>query len=118
MNCYLLIDYFLLQLRWLKDGIIKFRDLVLNPIDNSLFDDLSDYQEALKEFTAKEIGGVHWFLNEIPKIVKDTSATLGFSSVGVIFNLSGVIHKMDNNREKDISDSFISYDIALVKIRG
>lgn len=111
-------DYFLLQLRWLKDGIIQFKDLIFNPIDVSLFDNINDYISALEEFEAKQFGGVHWFLNQKPKIVKDTSAKLGFSRVGVINNRFGVIYKMDDNKDQDILDSHFVYDIALVKLRG
>lgn len=81
--------YFLLALRWLKDGIATLEQLADDSKDIGHYSDSENAKHDLEETGEREFGGLYGFAGNTYKIVKDSASCSGFSIVGGVFNADG-----------------------------
>ena len=114
--------YMLLALRWLKDGIVTFEQLVcdseeighffnydkatkkIKKVEEYRFKDLFDLEKTGEH----EFGGLYGFVGNTPKIVKDPNSTGGFAVVGTDlcnFIISPVVWVTPNINPSSIFES-------------
>ena len=74
--------YFLLLLRWLKDGIATIEQLAENSKDIGHYFDTDNAQYRFEKTGEREFGGLYGFVGNTCKIVKDSESKSGFSSLG------------------------------------
>ncbi len=75
--------YFLLLLRWLKDGIATFEEIVVDSSEIGHYSNTTGASDYGKERTGKrEFGGVYGLIGNTIKIVEDELSKTGFSRVG------------------------------------
>jgi len=96
--------YFLLQLRWLKDGVATLEQLADDSKEIGHYWDSENAKHDFEKTGEREFGGLYGFVGNTYKIVKDSEASSSFSLVGGIYNinsfefpLADVIHVISPN---------------------
>lgn len=74
--------YFLLAVRWLKDGIATIDNLVDDSSNIGHYRDSKNAKSELEKTGEREFGGLYGFVGNTYKIVKDVGAYSGFSILG------------------------------------
>lgn len=74
--------YFLLALRWLKDGTATLKQLADDSKEIGHYWDTENYKGDLEKTGEREFGGLFGFVGNTYKIVKDPASDSGFSYVG------------------------------------
>lgn len=74
--------YFLLALRWLKDGEATLEQLANDPRDIGHFRNSYNAKNELENTGEREFGGIYGFIGNTYKIVKNPKSCTGFSYVG------------------------------------
>lgn len=73
---------FLLLLRWLKDGLATFEQLVANSKEIGHFLDSENTKRGFEKTGERQFGGLKGFVGNTCKIVKDSESISGFSILG------------------------------------
>lgn len=81
--------YFLLALRWLKDGIATLEQLADNSKEIGHYWDSEDARYNMEKTGEREFGGLYGFVGNTYKIVKDSESNSGFSLVGGYYLYDG-----------------------------
>lgn len=81
--------YFLLLLRWLKDGIATIEQLADNSKEIGHFWNSEDAKYNFEKTGEREFGGLYGFAGNSYKIVKDSESSSGFSLVGGNYSTFG-----------------------------
>lgn len=81
--------YFLLLLRWLKDGIATIEQLSEESKDIGHYRDSKNAKNDFEKTGEREFGGVYGFVGNTYKEVKDSESRSGFSSLGGSYDCSG-----------------------------
>lgn len=74
--------YFLLALRWLKDGVATLKQLADDSKDIGHYCNSKGTKKHFEETGEREFGGLFGFVGNTYKIVKDSAACSSFSTVG------------------------------------
>jgi hypothetical protein len=74
--------YFLLLLRWLKDGIATVEQLTRDSKEIGHYWDSENAKKNFEKTGEREFGGLYGFVGNTCKIVKDSESSGGFSIVG------------------------------------
>lgn len=74
--------YFLLLLRWLKDGVATLEQLADDSKEIGHYWDSRDAKHDFEKTGEREFGGLYGFVGNTYKIVKDSESSSGFSLVG------------------------------------
>lgn len=82
--------YFLLALRWLKDGVATLEQLADDSTDIGNYRDKTNDKYILEFTGGREFGGLYGFVGNTRKIIKDFNSTYGFSYVGGDFTTDGI----------------------------
>ena len=81
--------YFLLLLRWLKDGLANGDQLAIDSTEIGHFWNSMDTKHDFEKTGEREFGGLEGFVGNTYKIVKDTESGSGISFVGSSCRTSG-----------------------------
>ena len=86
--------YFLLLLRWLKDGIATIEQLADNSTMIGHYENSKNAKHDLEKTGEREFGGLYGFVGNTCKIVQGSKSSLGFSMVGGYYNCDGDIYPL------------------------
>lgn len=81
--------YFLLLLRWLKDGLATIEQLAVNSKEIGHYYDSENAKHRFEKTGERQFGGLKGFVGNTYKIVKDSESFSRFSAVGGSFNSYG-----------------------------
>ena len=81
--------YFLLLLRWLKDGMATIEQLADNSKEIGNYWDSKDAKHSREKTGEREFGGLYGFVGNTYKIVKDSESDSGVSIVGGYYHTFG-----------------------------
>ncbi len=74
--------YFLLALRWMKDGVVALEELADDSRRIGHYCNSNENPYRLEKTGEREFGGIYGFVGNTYKIVKDSESSSGFSLVG------------------------------------
>lgn len=81
--------YFLLLLRWLKDGLATLEQLIDHSEEIGHYIDSKNAKDHLEKTGERKFGGIYGFVGNTCKIVEDSNSKSGYSIVGGGFFLFG-----------------------------
>lgn len=109
--------YFLLQLRWLKDGIATLEQLIDNSTNIGHYRNSKNAQNYFELTGEREFGGLYGFIGNTCKIVGDSNSESKFSNVGGNFNCIGNVCPLaDVNRISYPDNEFVD-SVGLLELK-
>lgn len=101
--------YFLLLLRWLKDGIATLEQLADNSQEIGHYWDSIDSNQQFELTGQRFFGGLYGFVGNTYKIVKDSKARSGCSLVGSAYTVLGKIFPVSDMQPDNVPRNSHNY---------
>lgn len=109
--------YFLLLLRWLKDGIATIELLVecSEQIGNYL--DSENENHNLEKTGERKFGGLYGFVGNTCKVVEDSNSKSGYSVLGGSYNSKGIRYSVSDVGHVNKPNAKCKVSIALLELK-
>lgn len=108
--------YFLLLLRWLKDGVATLEQLADNSREIGHYCDSENAKHNYEETGEREFGGLYGFVGNTNKILKTPDANSGFSVVGGNYYGNGFNYPLAYVNYPDSSESPRTCGVGLLEL--
>lgn len=109
--------YFLLQLRWLKDGIVTLEQLVDNSTDIGHYLYSTDTKNEIELTGKREFGGLCGLIGNTCKIIKFPDSECGFALVGGSFLHNGSVFPVADVDIIGFPDTEDYQSVGLIEIK-
>ena len=108
--------YFLLLLRWLKDGMATIEQLADNSKEIGHYWESKDAKNTMEKTGEREFGGLYGFVGNTYKIVEDSESYLGSSFVGGYFNSHGNGYPLAHVEDNLVPHNTVNIGIGLLEL--
>ena len=108
--------YFLLALRWLKDGVATLEQLADNSTEIGHYWNSEDARHYMEKTGEREFGGLYGFVGNTCKIVKDSESNSGFSIVGGFYIRMGIGYPLANVLHDDCPNGTEACGVGLLEL--
>lgn len=108
--------YFLLALRWLKDGIATLEQLAGDSKEIGHYCNSENARHNFEKTGEREFGGLYGFVGNTYKIVKDSESSSGFSLVGGAYNIRGNVSPLADVKHDSYPNSTTYFGVGLLEL--
>lgn len=110
--------YFLLGLRWLKDGLATINQLSDDSTEIGHYYDSKNAKHDFEKTGEREFGGLCGFVGNTYKEVKDTESSSGFSILGGKYDSDGFMHPFVDVCYNDNPNYRVNRKVGLCELKG
>ena len=108
--------YFLLALRWLKDGIATIEQLTDDSKEIGHYRDSENAKHGLEKTGEREFGGLYGLVGNTYKIVKDSESGSDISLVGGSYNVNGNWYPLADARNDKVPHHINTDGVGLLEL--
>lgn len=108
--------YFLLALRWLKDGVATIEQLADDSKEIGHYRNSENAKHCFEKTGEREFGGLFGFVGNTYKIVKDSESSSGFSLVDGSYIHHGYEYPLADVSHSDFPDHTYNHGVGLLEL--